>query len=68
MTLADRAIFCLYYNLALSPAQRVIDNLHQDGAIASHEQQLQFAIDYAQEPEDPRELSEIPEVRLWLYA
>ena len=52
-------------NLALSPAQRVIENLLQDGAIASHEQQLQFTIDYAQEPEDPRELSEIPEVRLW---
>ncbi|MBW4639078.1 MAG: CRR6 family NdhI maturation factor [Gloeocapsa sp. UFS-A4-WI-NPMV-4B04] len=52
-------------NLALSPAQTVIENLLQDGAITSHEQQLQFAIDYAQEPEDPRELSEIPEVRLW---
>lgn len=52
-------------NLALAPAQTVIENLLQDGAIASHEQQLQFTIDYAQEPEDPRELSEIPEVRLW---
>ena len=27
--------------------------------------ELQIAIDYPQEPEDPRELSEIPEVRLW---
>ncbi|MCY7335701.1 MAG: CRR6 family NdhI maturation factor [Chamaesiphon sp.] len=27
--------------------------------------ELQLAIDYPQEPEDPRELSEIPEVRLW---
>ena len=29
------------------------------------EQQLQFAIDYQQEADDPRELSEIPEIRLW---
>ncbi len=27
--------------------------------------ELQIAIDYPQEPADPRELSEIPEVRLW---
>lgn len=33
--------------------------------IASVEQQLQFEIDYPREPEDPRELSEIPEIRLW---
>jgi hypothetical protein len=26
---------------------------------------LKFAIDYAQDPSDPRELSEIPEIRLW---
>ena len=29
------------------------------------EQQLQFTIDYQQEADDPRELSEIPEIRLW---
>lgn len=53
-------------SLDLSPAATLIENLLQEkSAIASHEQQLQFAIDYTQEPEDPRELSEIPEVRLW---
>ena len=52
-------------SLDLSPAATLIEKLLQESAIASHEQQLQFAIDYAQEPEDPRELSEIPEVRLW---
>jgi hypothetical protein len=26
---------------------------------------LKFQLDYPQEPEDPRELSEIPEIRLW---
>lgn len=52
-------------NLDLSPAQTVIENLLQCQAIASSEQQLRFDIDYPREPEDPRELSEIPELRLW---
>ncbi|HEY9888158.1 MAG TPA: CRR6 family NdhI maturation factor, partial [Candidatus Obscuribacterales bacterium] len=29
------------------------------------ETRLQFAIDFPRDPADPRELSEIPEVRLW---
>lgn len=52
-------------NLDLSPVQTVIEKLLRDEAIASYEQQLQFAIDYPLEPGDPRELPEIPEVRLW---
>ncbi len=52
-------------NLDLSPVQTVIEKLHQEGALASQEQQLCFEIDYPREPEDLRELSEIPEVRLW---
>lgn len=53
-------------SLDLSPAATLVEKLLEEKpAIASHEQQLQFAIDYAQEPEDPRELPEIPEVRLW---
>lgn len=51
--------------LDLSPAVTVIEKLLQEGAIASHEQQLYFDINYLREPQDPRELSEIPEVRLW---
>ncbi|MFM2314038.1 MAG: hypothetical protein RLZZ04_3314 [Cyanobacteriota bacterium] len=35
------------------------------GKIADYEQQLQFAIAFEQEENDPRELSEIPEIRLW---
>jgi hypothetical protein len=35
------------------------------GDLLSHEQQLLFQIDFAREDGDPRELSEIPEVRLW---
>ncbi len=51
--------------LDLSPATTVIEKLLQSGAIASHEQEIQFDIDFQREPGDPRELSEIPEVRLW---
>jgi hypothetical protein len=53
------------HGLDLTPAATVIDKLLQEGAITSHEQQLQFTIDYELDPSDPRELSEIPEVRLW---
>jgi hypothetical protein len=33
--------------------------------IADYEQQLQFTIAFEQAEDDPRELSEIPEIRLW---
>ncbi len=51
-------------NLELSPGSTVIEKLLQEGII-SYEQQLRFEINYALEPGDPREISEIPEVRLW---
>lgn len=65
MTLAIALTSDSINNLDLSPATTVIDKLLDEGAIASQEQQLQFEIDYPREPTDPRELSEIPEVRLW---
>ena len=52
-------------NLDLSSALTAIEQLPQDKAIAEYEQKLKFAIDYAREETDPRELSEIPEIRLW---
>lgn len=52
-------------HLDLSPVEGVISQLLEEGAIASSEQQLSFTINYNRGPEDPRELSEIPEVRLW---
>ena len=56
---------CLH-SLDLSPVATVIENLLQENsAIAAYEQQLVFDIKYPREPEDPRELPEIPEVRLW---
>ncbi len=33
--------------------------------IVDYEQQLQFVIDFPRGDDDPRELSEIPEIRLW---
>ncbi|HEY9801020.1 MAG TPA: CRR6 family NdhI maturation factor [Leptolyngbyaceae cyanobacterium] len=51
--------------LDLSPAYKVINPLLEQETIATHEQQLNFTIDYPLEPGDPRELSEIPELRLW---
>ncbi|HEY9688492.1 MAG TPA: CRR6 family NdhI maturation factor [Coleofasciculaceae cyanobacterium] len=50
--------------LDLGPAQRAIEPLLAEG-IATAEQQVQFAIDLPRDPTDPRELSELPEVRLW---
>jgi hypothetical protein len=48
--------------LDLSPAQAILDPwLHG----IDPEPQISFAIDLPREPGDPRELSEIPEVRLW---
>jgi hypothetical protein len=49
--------------LDLTPALGAIEPLLPK--VGEYEQQIQFAIDYPLEPGDPRELSEIPEVRLW---
>lgn len=55
--------------LDLSSVQTIINPLLQaqdhQGAYTSLEQQISFNIEYVRDPEDPRELSEIPEVRLW---
>ncbi|MFB2838577.1 CRR6 family NdhI maturation factor [Floridanema evergladense] len=51
--------------LDLSPAKMAIEEIVRTGAIAASEQQLTFQINYDRPEEDPRELSEIDEVRLW---
>ncbi len=51
--------------LDLSPVTEVIEPWLAAGHVTSQEQQIQFAIAYPQEPGDPRELPEIPEIRLW---
>jgi hypothetical protein len=52
-------------NLDLSPATTVIERILSEGTLTTYEQQLSFDINYEREEFDPRELSEIPEVRLW---
>jgi hypothetical protein len=54
--------------LDLSPVITTIEELDQRGEINTLEQQLVFEIDYPRAENDPRELSEISEVRLWFIA
>ena len=65
MTIAIALNAEIINSLDLAPVQTVIDNLLTTGVIAAYEQQLSFTIDYPQDLEDPRELPEIPEIRLW---
>ncbi|MBP0029234.1 CRR6 family NdhI maturation factor [Roseofilum sp. Guam] len=51
--------------LDLTPAQEAIAPLLAEGKLSAHEQKLKFNIEYPREDTDPRELSEIPEIRLW---
>ena len=52
-------------NLDLSTVKNQIESLIEDNKLAEYEQQLQLTIEYQREADDPRELSEIPEIRLW---
>lgn len=52
-------------NLDLSPAKTIIEKILQTGDLTNSEQKLLFQINYDRPEEDPRELSEIDEVRLW---
>lgn len=55
----------LINSLNLSPLQTLIENLMQEQTLVKHEQQLRFEISWSADDNDPRELSEIPEIRLW---
>ncbi len=50
----------------LFPAIQIIDPMLSE--VSAHEQTVQFAIDYPLEAGDPRELPEVPEVRLWFIG
>lgn len=54
--------------LDLSPVIKIVEELEKGEGILSAEQQIKFKIDYALSENDPRELSEIPEIRLWFIA
>jgi hypothetical protein len=51
--------------LDLAPATTVLEPVLTQGQILDPEVKLTFEIDFPRDPTDPRELSEIPEVRLW---
>jgi hypothetical protein len=51
--------------LDLSPVRETIERARGEGEFKAIEGALQFSIDYPRSEDDPRELSEIPEVRLW---
>lgn len=55
---------CLH-NLDLSPIKSTVEQCLKGENIKDYEQKICFEIDYLREATDPRELSEIPEVRLW---
>jgi hypothetical protein len=55
---------CIHH-LDLSPAATVVEKWIREGASATQDLKLRFEIIYPRDPLDPRELSEIPEVRLW---
>ncbi|MEM9540174.1 MAG: CRR6 family NdhI maturation factor [Cyanobacteria bacterium P01_E01_bin.42] len=52
------------HQLDLSPVVAIVDKIIDEN-ISSSEGGISFAIDYPREETDPRELSEIPEIRLW---
>ncbi|NER37386.1 MAG: CRR6 family NdhI maturation factor [Oscillatoria sp. SIO1A7] len=52
-------------NLDLSPAESAIEKFLEDPNSVKTSEGLRFSINYPLEPSDPRELSEIPEIRLW---
>jgi hypothetical protein len=53
--------------LDLTPAETVIQTILKptDDPPALPDPKLRFEVNYPRQPDDPRELSEIPEVRLW---
>lgn len=51
-------------SLNLSVLESEIERMFANGTIPE-ESQIQFVIDYQRAEDDPREFSEIPEVRLW---
>ncbi|MEM9945269.1 MAG: CRR6 family NdhI maturation factor [Cyanobacteria bacterium P01_D01_bin.36] len=54
-----------FQSLDLTPAQAVIDPTLSTNALNNPQLTFSFDIGFSREASDPRELSEIPEIRLW---
>lgn len=55
----------MIHKLDISPLKNLIETALTEGKIRDYEQQICLDIQVSRDPQDPRELSEIPEVRLW---
>lgn len=55
-------------SLDISPVKTVVEEILNKDEIISNHQTIKLEIDFPREETDPRELSEIPEVRLWFLA
>ncbi|NEO28812.1 MAG: CRR6 family NdhI maturation factor [Kamptonema sp. SIO4C4] len=51
--------------LDLSPVSKVLEKILNNTDLATRTDDIGFDIDFPREETDPRELSEIPEIRLW---
>ena len=51
--------------LDLSAVEIAVESWLQSNKVIDRETQLRFEIDYPRSADDPREVSEIPEIRLW---
>ncbi len=60
VNVGNHALLSLDLSALVAPLDRWLSTSHQHFDL-----DLKFAIDYSRDPLDPRELSEIPEVRLW---
>ena len=60
LTISDRALLSLDLSAIVAPIDRWLLTDPKQFNL-----DLQLTIDYSRDPQDPRELSEIPEVRLW---
>lgn len=60
ISVGDRALLSLDYSSIAGPIDRWLQTQPKQFNL-----DLSFTIDYQREPSDPRELSEIPEIRLW---
>lgn len=53
------------HNLDILPVKQIVEKWQEKGELASHHQDLELEINYLRDVDDPRELSEVPEIRLW---
>lgn len=51
--------------LDISGIRKQIESCLEHKKLSDYEQKIKFVIDYPRSPDDPRELSEISEIRLW---